>query len=46
VHPIGADFEIVFQSILLPCDPPVGRDAPNVEVETLAVRRLRRADVG
>src|ERR1700693_4470251 len=45
MHPIRANLKVVFDTILLPRDPPVRRNTTNVEREFLARRRLWRPDV-
>src|SRR5947208_1585967 len=45
MHPIRANLKVVFNTILLPREPPVWCNTPNVEWEFLAGRRLWRPDV-
>src|SRR6266513_5704109 len=45
MHPIRANLKVVFNTILLPREPPVRGNTPNVEWEFLAGRRLWRPDV-
>src|SRR6476469_4249306 len=45
MHSVSADFEVVFQPVLLPCHAPVRRNSTYVETKSLSVRRLDTRDV-